>query len=131
MSTYGEQAFWILIVTFALSLAYELYRATVKSGVSEYDTMRGFVMFLPFYVVGFGLAALALVDALWASWVVLVGMIALILGSIFYYQPAYMTVRKPGPIDWFEDMVYTGLLFVVAFLMAYEIFGTTLTPAGG
>ena len=31
---------WVLVVTFALSLAYELWRATAKAGASRHDSMR-------------------------------------------------------------------------------------------
>ncbi len=131
MITYGEQASWILVATFALSLAYEFYRATAKKGVSQYDSVRALAFSLPMYIVGFGSAALARVDAAWAAWIVLIVAIVLILFSIFYYNPVYMKARKPGPIDWFEDLVYTGLLFVVAFLMAYSLLDSTLIPIGG
>ena len=131
MSTYGEQTFWILIATFALSIVYELYRATVKANVSEHDNMKGFVMQLPFYVIGFAMAGISLIDATWAASIVFAGLIVFIVGSIFYYNPTIQMARKPDYVDWFEDLVFTGLLFVAAFLMAYELFGTTLTPAGG
>ncbi len=131
MTTYGEQASWILVATFALSLAYEFYRATAKKGVSQYDSMRGLTFSIPLYIVGFGSAALARVDAAWAAWIVMIVVVVLILVSIFYYNPVMMLARKPGPIDWFEDLVYTGLLFVVAFLMAYSLLDTTLIPLGG
>jgi len=36
--------------------------------------------------------------------------------------------RKPGPIDWFEDKLYTGLLFVAVALLAYDLLGKTLVP---
>jgi hypothetical protein len=40
----------------------------------------------------------------------------------------YCPKRKPGPIDWFEDKVYTGLLFVAVALLLYDLAGKTLTP---
>ena len=46
--------------------------------------------------------------------------------SIFYYNPKMMVERKPGLIDWFEDLVYTGLLFVVAALLTLEVSGFAL-----
>ena len=63
MITYGEQVSWILVATFAFSLAYEFYRATAKKGVSQYDSMRGLIFYSPLYIVGFGSAALARMDA--------------------------------------------------------------------
>jgi hypothetical protein len=46
--------------------------------------------------------------------------------SIFYYNPRIMLARKPGIIDWFEDLVFTGLLFVAAALLLYAISGTSV-----
>ena len=53
---------------------------------------------------------------------------ALIMVSIFYYSPIMLPQRKPGPIDWFEDKLYTGLLFVAVALLAYDLLGKTLAP---
>jgi hypothetical protein len=50
----------------------------------------------------------------------------MILVSIFYYNPRILLERQPGVIDWFEDLVFTGLLFVAAVLLAYEVAGMTL-----
>jgi hypothetical protein len=43
-------------------------------------------------------------------------------------QPGRTAQRKPGPIDWFEDKVYTGLLFGAVVLLVYDLAGKTLTP---
>ena len=40
---YAAQVSWVLIAAFALSLLYELYRATAKAGTSKYDSMRNFL----------------------------------------------------------------------------------------
>jgi len=45
-----------------------------------------------------------------------------------YYSPIMLPQRKPGPIDWFEDKLYTGLLFVAVALLAYDLLGKTLVP---
>jgi hypothetical protein len=50
----------------------------------------------------------------------------LILVSIFYYNPVMMVERDPGFVDWFEDFVYTGLLFVAAALLLLEVLGYSL-----
>jgi hypothetical protein len=52
----------------------------------------------------------------------------LIIVSIFYYSSAMLPQRKLGPIDWFEDKVYTGLLFGAVVLLVYDLAGKTLTP---
>ena len=43
-------------------------------------------------------------------------------------QPNHPAPTKPSPIDWFEDKLYTGLLFVAVALLAYDLLGKTLVP---
>jgi len=52
--------------------------------------------------------------------------VLLILVSVFYYNPHMIVARQPGIIDWLEDIVYTGLLFIAATLLLYEVRGRTL-----
>jgi hypothetical protein len=124
-----RHAAWVLLITFALSLIYEVYRATVKAGTSRHDSMR---LFVQQGLVGYALAALV-IGALfagfdWAAWAGLVFSLVAILISIFYYNPRIMLERQPGIVDWLEDLVFTGLLFVAAALLLYEILGKTLVP---
>ena len=129
MVGYATQASWVLIAAFALSALYELYRATAKAGTSKYDAMRGFLtQALPFYAVAFALAVLLRTGWRWVAWTTLAFGVALILVSIFYYGPVMLPQRKPGPIDWFEDRVYTGLLFVAVALLLYDLLGKSLVP---
>lgn len=129
MLRYSSQVSWVLIATFALSLVYELYPSTAKAGTSKYDSMRSFLtQELPFYAITFVLAVLVRMGWRWVAWVALaVGVVAIIV-SIFYYSPIVLPQRKPGPIDWLEDKVYTGLLFVAVALLVYDLLGKTLTP---
>jgi hypothetical protein len=84
----------------------------------------------PFYVIGFGLAVLVRTGWPWATWTGLLATTALIGMSILYYSPVVMLPqRQPGPIDWLEDKLYTGLLFVAGALLLYEFLGRTLTPS--
>ena len=129
MFSYTSQVSWILIVAFVLSLLYELYRSTAKNGISKYDSMRSFLtQELPFYAVAFALAVLLRTGWPWVAWAALVVGVGLILVSIFYYSPLVLPQRKPGPIDWLEDKLYTGLLFVAVALVAYDLLGKTLVP---
>jgi phosphatidylserine synthase len=115
---------WILVITFAISIIYELYRATVKAETSKHDSMRIFlIQGIPFYSAAAIVIAILFAGYEWAAWVGLIFSVSLILVSIFYYNPKIMLERKPGIIDWFEDLVYTGLLFVAATLLLYEIIG--------
>lgn len=121
-----RHAAWVLLVTFVLSLAYELYRATIKAGTSRHDSMRAFVQTLPLYVVAGALIGALFAGVDWAAWAGLLFSGAMILASIFYYNPTIMLERRPGLIDWFEDLVFTGLLFVATALLLYDILGMTL-----
>lgn len=115
-------AAWILTIAFSLSLIYEFYRSTVKANVSKHDTMRVFFgQGIPFYGIAAAVIYFLFCEYDWAAWVGLIYSILLILVSIFYYNPVIMLERKPGLIDWFEDLVYTGLLFVSATMLLYSI----------
>lgn len=118
---------WVMVVTFALSLAYEIWRATAKSGTSRHDSVRAFLIKdLWLYVVAAVVIFLLFAGVPFAAWIGLIFSILLILVSVFYYNPKMMLERKPGLIDWFEDLVYTGLLFVAAAFLLLEVSGLTL-----
>jgi phosphatidylserine synthase len=129
MLRYSSQVSWILIVAFMLSLLYELYRSTAKHGISKYDSRRVLLTRgLPFYAIAFALAVLVRMGWPWVAWTALAVGVGLIIVSIFYYSPIVLPQRKPGPIDWLEDKLYTGLLFVAVALVAYDLLGKTLVP---
>ena len=129
MLRYETQVSWIMIAALALSAVYELYRSTVKAGTSKYDSIHGFLtQELPFYAIAFPLAALVRTGWRWVAWTTLVVGVVLILVSIFYYSPIMLPQRRPGRIDWFEDKVYTGLLFVAVALLTYDLLGKTMRP---
>ena len=128
MTVLVTHATWVLVITFALSFSYELYRATIKAGTSRHDSLRGLAQTLVLYVVAAILIAALFAGLSWAVRAGLVFSVLMILVSIFYYNPKVMLERKPGIIDWLEDLVYTGLLFVAATLLVYEIVGKTLQP---
>jgi len=117
---------WVLIVTFAISLIYELWRVATKSAVSRHDSLRAFWQESWLYVLAAVVIFLLFAGVPLAAWVGLVFSVLLILVSIFYYNPKIMVERQPGIIDWVEDLVYTGLLFVVAGFLALEVSGLTL-----
>lgn len=118
-------AAWILTAAFVVSLAYEVWRAA--KGATPHDSPRilftqGIVLYgAAGVVIGllFGGVSFAAEMAL--------GFCVLLIGvSIFYYNPRIMVERDPGPIDWFEDLTYTGLLFVAAALLVYAVVGGSL-----
>ena len=121
-TTLETHAAWVLLIAFALSLIYELWRATAKAGVSRHDSMR---IFLTQGAVLYGSAAIVIallfLEVGGAVWIGLLYSVLLIMVSIFYYNPTIMIERNPGLIDWFENLVYTGLLLVAAAQLLYEV----------
>ena len=128
MAELGAHAGWVLLVAFILSFAYEFYRASVKEGVSRHDSRRSFLQSVPLYVVAAAVSGALIVGFNWAPVVGLVLSIGSILVSVIYYNPRIMVERSPGIIDWIEDLVFTGLLFVSSALLLYQVLGITLLP---
>lgn len=129
MTNLDSQAAWVLTVAFLFSLTYEVYRATAKSGTSPYDSWQGFVKNnVALYAVAGVVIALLFADLEWAPWLGLTFSAAVIAASIIYYNPKIMVHREPGLIDWFEDIAFTGLLFLAAGLLSYQILGISLRP---
>ena len=119
---------WVLVVAFAISLVYELWRASAKAGASRHDSWRAFLIWnLWLYVVAAVVIVLLFAGVPGAAWVGLVFSALIVVVSIFYYNPVIMIERKPGLIDWFEDLVYTGLLFVVVAFLWLEVAGFALS----
>lgn len=114
-------AAWVLLIAYVLSLAYEVYRATAKAGTSRHDSPAALLLTSPLYVVAAVVVAALFLETSWASWAGLVFSVVMIVLSIVYYNPVIMIERKPGLVDWFEDLVYTGLLFVAATLLLYDV----------
>lgn len=127
MTILMKHAAWVLMVAFGLSLIYELYRATSKAGTSRHDSMRAFVVQgIPLYALAGVVITLLFTGREWAASVALIFSVAMICVSIFYYNPRIMLARQPGLIDWFEDLVFTGLLFVAAALLLYAMSGMSV-----
>jgi len=123
VSNLANDAAWILVMAFALSFVYELYRAGIRAGTSKHDSMRAFVLQIPLYVAAAIVISSLFAGVGFAEEVGLAFSIGAILVSIFYYNPKVIMERQPGIIDWFEDLVFTGLLFVAAALLLYEVIG--------
>ena len=122
-------AAWILAAAYTISLGYEIYRATAKAGTSRYDSVGNLVHTLPLYVVAAAVIGALLGDLSWAPIVALVFAVATIVVSVVYYNPVMLPARRPGVVDWFEDLTYTGLLFVAAALLLYDVLGVSATTS--
>ena len=95
---------------------------------ARHDSPRAFLIQDQWlYVVATVVIVLLFAGVPFAAWVGLIVSTLLILVSVFYYNPKIMVERKPGLIDWFEDLVYTGLLFVAAAFLLLEVSGLILS----
>lgn len=120
----------VLAVGFGLSLLYELWRTFGVDSGSHHDSIRSFVrQLIPLYSMATAVIVLLLVGAPGAAWIGLVFSITFIVVSIAYYNSKVLLERlegAPNLLDWSEDFVYTGLLFVAVALLAYEVGGRSL-----
>jgi len=120
---YRSQVAGVLAAAFALSLTYSVI-------VTFTGSHEGYGMADPalwaFYVVGFGLAALALTDRTWAWWVVAAGVLALIAVGIFYY-PTIFPPSAQTTLAWFENDVYMGLLILAEYLCIQRLRNVDVT----
>jgi phosphatidylserine synthase len=129
MTDLVTQAAWVLVAAFALSLAYELYRATMKAGTSPHDSAASFVKNnVPLYVVATLVIILLFADVGWAPWVGLIFSAVVVAASVLFYNPSILLERDPGVVDWFEDLVFTSLVFLAMALLIYQVLDVTLQP---
>jgi hypothetical protein len=129
MTDLVTQAAWILVAAFVLSLVYEVYRATVKAGTSAHDSPASFVKNnVALYVVAALVIALLFAGFESAPWVGLIFTAVVIAASILYYNPKIIVERDPGVVDWFEDLLFTALVFLAMALLFYQVLGVTLQP---
>jgi lysylphosphatidylglycerol synthetase-like protein (DUF2156 family) len=126
-STYRTQVAGVLAAAFVLSLAYSVI-VTFTGSHEEYSLAEPSILWA-FYAVGFGLAALALTDRVWAWWVVTVAVLALIAVGIFYY-PSTFPPSAQTTLGWFENDVYVGLLILAEYLCVQRLRGVDLTAGG-
>jgi hypothetical protein len=119
-------AAWVLVVAVVISLVYEIWRATSKAGTSRHDSLQFLMGGLVAYVIAAAVIAVLFVGPAWAAWVGLLFCATWIVYGIVVFNPVVMLERKPGLIDWVEDLVFMGLLFVAATLLLYEVLGWEL-----
>jgi hypothetical protein len=119
---YSAEVAGVLVAAFTISLLY-----TVISTVSGVMHGANNPSLWIFYVVGFGLAALARMDRPWTWWIVSAAVLLLILGGIFLY-PAYFVPSEQTAFGWFENDVYIGLLILAEYLCIQRLRNVTLTP---
>jgi hypothetical protein len=127
MIGYTTQASWVLSTAFTVSALDELFRSTTRPAPPG-TTPRGVCdPGGPGYAAAFALAVLVRMGWPWVTWTGLRWRCTDRV-SILYYSPIMLPHRQPGPIDWLEDKLSTGLLFVAVALLLDDLLGKTLTP---
>jgi hypothetical protein len=126
MALFRREAFRLIVVTFVIALAYEAYRGFLMTGVSPYDNPSMMGIGVVFSAVSIGIGYLAYRGPSWGRHVALLYVLVLVGVSIVQYNPVVLPARDPGLIDHAENLLYTGLLIVVAVLLGYDIRGATL-----
>jgi hypothetical protein len=120
-----------LVALIVLSLGYELYRATVMAGTSPHDSLGETALLVPPYALGIWFGWRVRRGERWALWAVLVYCVLILAISLLHYNPVVMAARNPGVIDWFEDLAFTSMVLVTAYLTTNALRGVNLvvTPA--
>lgn len=129
-STLGLHAACVLAVGFSLSLLYESWRTFGLGSDSKHDQVRAFVVqLIPLYTMATAVILMLLAGVPGAARIGLAFSVTFIVVSIVYYNPKVLLERcdgGPSLLDWAEDLIYTGSLFVAAVLLAYETTGRSL-----
>jgi hypothetical protein len=110
-----------MVALTVLSFGYELYRATMQTGVSPHDSLASLGMLVPLYLLGLGLAYAVRRGHRWGLWGVLAYAALALVTSLTYYNPVVLPARQPGVIDWVENIAYTAMVAVVAFKAALAL----------
>ena len=124
-SRYSTQVAGVLVAAFTISVLYSVI-STLSGVTHEANNLEDPGLWI-FYVVGFGLAALARMDRPETWWIVSAAVLLLLLGGIFLY-PAYFVPRTQTAFGWFENDVYIGLLILAEYLCIQRLRNVTLTP---
>lgn len=117
-------------MAFGLSLVYETWRMLARTGVSAHDTPAEWRKSLVIYLIA-GVVIWALfAEVSGSTWIALALCLTTILVSTFYYNPVVMRDRSPGVVDWVEDILFTGLIFVAAWMLALHLLGFRISQTG-
>jgi hypothetical protein len=127
--TYRSLASTLLLIAYAISAAFQVYRASLGTGLSVdqfgLPTAVGYAVFL-------GLAVAVRLDRTWIWWLAGVVVTANLAFGVVVYYPTVHAARPMDLFDWAEGTLFTGLLLAALGCTVLRLTGTTLTagPAG-
>jgi hypothetical protein len=110
--------FWLLIIAYAISMAYQYYRSQVYQHPA-YDT------FATTEVIGYailiGWSSVSLINKKWALWsIVVLCSFQLALGFV-YYIPVIFRIRHDSFWDWAELIVFVSLIALAGYLALTQL----------
>lgn len=110
--------FWILIIAYAVSMAYQFYRSQVYQ-YPAYDTFAATE--IVGYAILFGWSSLSLVRKRWALWSI-VALCSFQLGLGFiYYIPVIFRVRHDTFWDFAELIVFVFLIALAGYFALEQL----------
>jgi drug/metabolite transporter (DMT)-like permease len=104
--------FYILMIAYAISMAYQYYRSQVHQ-YAVYDTFA--TTEIAGYAILFGWSSLSLIQRKWALWSI-VALCSFQLGLGFiYYIPVIFSIRHDTFWDWAELIVFVYLIALAGY----------------
>ena len=122
---YGVAVPTLLVAAFSLSVIHTVYAGL--SGLEDPDFTVTSPLTWVFYLVAFGVAALARLDSR-AAQITVLGYLVVILGVSVFYYPTTFTLEQQTTFGWLENDVYTGLLLTSLILSVLRLRRRALVP---
>jgi hypothetical protein len=110
--------FWLLIIAYAISMAYQYYRSQVYQ-YPAYDTFA--TTEIVGYAILFGWSSFSLIHKRWALWSI-VTLCSFQLGlGVTYYIPVIFSIRHDTFWDWAELIVFVFLIALAGYLALTQL----------
>lgn len=126
--TYRSLASNLLLTAFTISMAFQLYRASV--GFNP-DVDRFGLDAAAVYAFGFLVSLAVRTDRRWIWWAVGLLLILNLVYAVVGYYPTVYAARPLGFLDWLEGTLYTGLLMAALGCTVLRLTGTVLSAGPG
>jgi peptidoglycan/LPS O-acetylase OafA/YrhL len=118
-----------LLATWLISTAFQLWRASLDTGVSVDRLTPALAIGYVFFIA---LALFVRADRRWAWWLAAISSAAVLVEAVTYYYPTAYDARPLEFWDWLEGTLFTGLLLVALGCCVLRLLDATLTaePTG-
>lgn len=124
--SYARLGSALLLVAFAVSATYQVYRTVVAVNP---DVDRFGIDTFIFYAIGVSIAVAVRTDRRPVWWLVACATSAWLVFGIVGYYPMIYTAREMNVGDWLEGTLYTGLLITVFGLSVLRLNNIAVIPS--